>query len=166
MFLNPPKFNKLHWAFKFNRSMAITILRKRLQFLRDGWYSWEFNRNSRFCSHDSGQYLLPLLIMMLSVRMLPVFRFTVRLNQLMDSDDYGIFAFGRWGGTILLFEKVISNISQGRVITVPLLYVFYFKNMQKKQSKCILTVVHSDRIDWQHESNCDKLLSHELSIIV
>lgn len=109
--------------------------------------------------------VLPLLIMMLSVRMLPIFRFTVRLNQQMDWDGYGIFAFGRWGGTILLFEKVISNISSGRVITVPLLYVFYFKNMQKKQSNCILTVVQNDRIDWWHESSCDKLLSHELSII-
>lgn len=65
----------------------------------------------------------------------------------------------------ILFEKVISNISQGRVIAVPLLYVFYFKSMQKKQSKCILTVVQNDRIDWWHESNYDKLLSYELSII-
>lgn len=65
----------------------------------------------------------------------------------------------------ILFEKVISNISQGGVIAVPLLYVFYFKSMQKKQSKCILTVVQNDRIDWWHESNYDKLLSYELSII-
>lgn len=65
----------------------------------------------------------------------------------------------------ILFEKVISNISQDRVIAVPLLYVFYFKSMQKKQSKCILTVVQNDRIDWWHESNYDKLLSYELSII-
>lgn len=65
----------------------------------------------------------------------------------------------------ILLEKVISNISQGRVIAVPFLYVFYYKSMQKKQSKCILTVVQNDRIDWWHESNYDKLLSYELSII-
>lgn len=47
----------------------------------------------------------------------------------------------------ILSEKVISNIPQGRVIAVPLLYVFYFKSMQKKQSKCILTVLQNDRID-------------------
>lgn len=47
----------------------------------------------------------------------------------------------------MVLEKVISNISQGRVIAVPLLYVFSFKSLQKKLSKCILTVVQNDRID-------------------
>lgn len=56
MLLNPLKFNKLHWALKFNSSMAVTILSKQLlQFPRDGC-SWEFNRNSWCCSHGSGQY--------------------------------------------------------------------------------------------------------------
>lgn len=65
----------------------------------------------------------------------------------------------------ILLKKVISNISRGRIIAVPLLYVFYFESMQKNQSKCILTVLQNDRIDWWHESNYDKLLSYELSII-
>lgn len=68
-------------------------------------------RTQDFVSMIQDNIVLPFSIMMLSVRMLPIFRFTVRFNQLMDSDDYGIFAFGRWGGTILLFEKIISNIS-------------------------------------------------------
>lgn len=55
MLLNPLKFNKLHWALKFNSSMAVTILSKLLQFPRGGC-SWEFNRNSWCCSHGSGQY--------------------------------------------------------------------------------------------------------------
>lgn len=82
MLLNPLKFNKLHWALKFNSSMAVTILSKQLlQFPRDGC-SWEFNRNSWCCSHGSGQYCVASLILMLSIRMLPIFRLTVRLKQL------------------------------------------------------------------------------------
>lgn len=58
MILNPSKFNKHHWALKFNKSLAVTILSKLFQFPRDGCYSWEFNTNSGFCSHGSGQYCI------------------------------------------------------------------------------------------------------------
>lgn len=98
MLLNPPKFNEFHWALKFNSSMSVTILSKLLQFPGDGCYSWEFNR---ILFPWFRTILHCLLILVLSIRMLPIFKLTVRLHQLILFNWlWFFFLLCRWGGTI------------------------------------------------------------------